>query len=36
LPQAAVAGIICPFVFPIFDRLAGMIHGERERSAYKI
>ena len=36
LPQAAVAGIICPFVFPVFDRIAGMIHGERARSINKI
>lgn len=36
LPQAAVACIICPVVFPLFDRIAGMSRGERERSSYQI
>lgn len=36
LPQAAVAGIICPFMFPIFDRIAGMIHGEGKHPTYQI
>jgi len=36
LPQAVVAGIICPVVFPIFDRIAGMTNGERERTTYQI